>query len=313
MKVLNFGSLNLDYVYHVDHFVKPGETLSAAAQTVNAGGKGLNQSIALSRSGVETYHAGCLGKGGEMLREMLEKSGVHTEYLKEVDALQGNAVIQVVPSGQNSILLFGGSNRAVTKEYVDEVLQHFESGDYLVLQNEISSLGYLASAAAKKGMKVILNPSPYNEAIHEVDFSRLSWLLVNEIEILQAAADQLGFTLDEEADGKPDLETIRKVCASFLEKYPDLHIIVTLGALGSAAFFLEDGAVKEVPQKAYMVKAVDTTAAGDTFTGYFISGLIQGAPIKESMDLAARASAVGVTRPGAAPSIPTPEEIREFF
>ena len=108
MKVLNFGSLNLDYVYQVDHFTKPGETQSAFSQTVNPGGKGLNQSIALKKAGIDVYHAGCVGKGGQMLKDLLEKSGVKTEYLYPCDEIQGNAVIQVDPKGQNSILLFGG-------------------------------------------------------------------------------------------------------------------------------------------------------------------------------------------------------------
>ena len=114
MRVLNIGSLNLDYVYQVDHFVQPGETLNADSQMVNPGGKGLNQSVALSRAGAEVWHAGCLGKGGEGLRTLLEQNGVNTRWLLPVSELQGNAVIQVNAQGQNCILLFGGSNRCLT-------------------------------------------------------------------------------------------------------------------------------------------------------------------------------------------------------
>ena len=135
MRVLNFGSLNLDYVYQVGHFVQPGETLSAVSQTVNPGGKGLNQSIALAKAGAEVCHAGCIGTDGENLRELLKENGVNTEYLREVPALQGNAVIQVNPEGQNCILLFGGSNQCITEEQIDQTIKNFAPGDWLVLQN----------------------------------------------------------------------------------------------------------------------------------------------------------------------------------
>ena len=147
MKILNFGSLNLDYVYEVEHFVQPGETLSAASQTVKAGGKGLNQSIALRRAGAEVWHAGCMGTGGETLVERLQKDGVHTDYIRPVPTLQGNAVIQVNTQGENCILLFGGSNQCVTEAQIDETISAFAPGDWLLLQNEISNLPFIVEAS----------------------------------------------------------------------------------------------------------------------------------------------------------------------
>lgn len=294
MKVLNFGSLNLDYVYQVPHFVQPGETLSAAEQAVNAGGKGLNQSIALARAGAAVYHAGCIGSAGLSLKKLLEENDVSTEFLKETEALQGNAVIQVTPSGENSILLFGGSNQAVTKAQVDETLAAFGSEDALILQNEINEIPYIVEKAYERGMTIVLNPSPFNEKLDDVDMEKISWFLVNEIEA-------------EQISGEADPE---KAWAVIHEKYPKTSAVITLGKSGSMAFKVkENGAVEKAAVEAFTVKAVDTTAAGDTYTGYFIQALISGKALEESMRIASMASAISVTRKGAAPSVPMREEV----
>ena len=297
VKVLNFGSMNLDYVYQVDHFVQAGETLSASSQAVKAGGKGLNQSIALARAGAEVWHAGCVGAGGGMLRELLRGSGVHDEYLRTVDTLQGNAVIQVNPAGENCILLFGGSNACITEDQIAETLSPFSAGDWLVLQNEINLIGEMVEQAARKGMRIALNPSPYNDKLSGVDFSRISWILVNEIE-----AEQLSGCREPE-----------KAWEVIHRKYPLLSVLITLGAAGSAAWAVRDGAIEVFRQEAFPVQAVDTTAAGDTFTGYFISGLMSGLPLKGCMRQAAKAAAIAVTKPGAAESIPTKDQVDAEF
>ena len=295
MKVLNFGSLNLDYVYRVEHFVQPGETLSATSQAVNPGGKGLNQSIALARAGAEVYHAGCLGVGGEGLGKLLRENGVDTTYLFPTDELQGNAVIQVEPNGQNCILLFGGSNQCITSGQVDKTLAAFSAGDYLVLQNEVNDLSMIVEKAWERGMKIVLNPSPYNEKLSAVDFGKLSWLLVNEVEAAQLS-------------GSNEPEEAWRVLH---EAYPHLSVLITLGSAGSVAYKVENGAVETAQQVAFRVRAVDTTAAGDTFTGFFIGALLEGMPLQECMRRASMASALGVTRPGAAGSIPTRDEVED--
>ena len=295
MKVLNFGSLNLDYVYRVEHFVQPGETLSATSQTVNPGGKGLNQSIALARAGAEVYHAGCLGVGGESLGKLLRENGVDTSYLFPTDELQGNAVIQVEPSGQNCILLFGGSNQCITSGQVDKTLAAFSEGDYLVLQNEVNDLPMIVEKAYERGMKIVLNPSPYNEKLSAVDFGKLSWLLVNEVEAAQLA-------------GSDDPEEAWRLLH---EAYPKLSVLITLGSAGSVAYRAENGEVETARQEAFRVRAMDTTAAGDTFTGFFIGALLEDKPLQECMRRASMASALGVTRPGAAGSIPTRDEVKD--
>ena len=291
MKVLNFGSMNLDYIYRVDHFLQPGETLSALSQTVSPGGKGLNQSIALAKAGAPVYHAGCLGAGGEMLLELLQKTGADTRFLLRTEELQGNAVIQVNREGQNCILLFGGSNRCITETQIAGTLSHFSAGDLLILQNEINNLPIIVDLAYELGMKIILNPSPFNESLNAVDFRKISWFLVNEIE-----AEQLS------GSGQPE-EAWRRIHASC----PEAGLVVTLGSEGSIAFT----DTETVRQPAFPVKAVDTTAAGDTYTGYFVAGLLMGLSLQDCMRRASMASAISVTRHGAAPSIPEREEVEQ--
>ena len=296
-RVLNFGSLNLDYVYQVDHFVKPGETISAKSQSVNAGGKGLNQSCALARAGASVFHAGCFGKGGELLVNLLRDDGVDTSFILPANVFQGNAVIQVDPTGENCILLYGGSNQCITEEQIGETLIGFGRNDVLLLQNEINNLPRIVDKAYDRGMTIVLNPSPYDDGLLDVDFGKLSWLLVNEVEM-------------EQISGTDQPETAWK---RIRESYPNLSLLITLGKQGSIAFRAENGQLEIAEQRAFPVKALDTTAAGDTYTGYFVATLMEQKPLVECMKLATAASAISVTRPGAAPSIPGREEVERFL
>jgi len=290
MNVVNFGSLNIDHVYAVDHFCRAGETIHTKSYTQNAGGKGLNQSIAVSRSGQKVHHAGLLGPEGTRLAELLSGSGVDLRYLKHTDVPQGHAVIQVQPDGQNCIFLYGGSNQAVTPQEIDEVLMQLNAGDYLLLQNEIANLTYLLRAAARRGLRVALNASPISDELLNADLSGVDWLVVNEIECAAMAGC---------GDAQAGYETLK-------QRYPSLGILLTLGSEGSVSW--KDGT--EVRQCAYPVKAVDTTGAGDTFMGYFVGCLAQGMERQTAMQYASMASAISVTRPGAAASIPLMDEVR---
>ncbi len=291
MKALVFGSLNIDNVYTVDHFVKPGETLSSEELKFFCGGKGLNQAIALSRSGVETWQAGAVGKAdGQMLIDCLNNAGVNTKLVEKKDIPSGHAIIQNNSSGENSIILFGGSNMSITKENVLKVMEHFEKGDFLILQNEINQMSFIMECAHKIGMKIVLNPSPINEKINELPLEYVSYFILNEIE----GAVLSGIENDEE-----------KIAQKLSEKYPDAQIVLTLGKNGSV-YRCKDTVIK---QPIYKVKAVDTTAAGDTFTGFFFGSIMKNVPIEEAMDIAAKASAIAVGRKGASPSIPSLEEV----
>ena len=298
MKILSFGSLNIDYVYSVPHFVKKGETLSAKELNVYTGGKGLNQSIALARAGIETYQAGAIGTDGMFLLEQLKEAGVKTDLVKILDDVRtGNAIIQNDDEGDNCIVLFGGANQAITKEQVDEVFKDFTNEDYLLIQNEINELSYIVEKAKEEGMKIILNPSPMNEKIMKLPLDQIDYFILNEIEAMQI----LEMDKPEEIDGK--------YIASLLhERFKDATIVLTLGSEGSVCISDDE----YVEQSIYKVKAIDTTAAGDTYTGYFIAGILNGKTIKESMDIASKASAIAVTRQGAAPSIPVLEEVEEY-
>lgn len=290
MNVVNFGSLNLDHVYAVDHFCRAGETIHTAGYTQNAGGKGLNQSIAVARSGQTLCHAGMLGAGGEPLAQLLEGCGVDLRYLGRTETPQGHAIIQVQPDGQNCIFLYGGSNQAVTPEDIDAVLSHFAPGDYLLMQNELSNFTYLLRAAVGRGLRVVLNASPISGEVLAADLTGVDWLVVNEIECAAIA----GCSTPEEG------------YAALRTRYPGLGILLTLGSEGSVSW--KDGV--EIRQCAYPVQAVDTTGAGDTFMGYFVGCLAQGMERKDAMQYAAMAASIAVTRPGAAPSIPMMAEVR---
>ena len=294
-KVLNFGSLNLDYVYQVSHFVKPGETLSAVSQTINAGGKGLNQSVALAKAGAKVFHAGCLGIGGEKLEKILREYGVDTSFLRPVNQIQGNAVIQVTPFGENSIVLFGGSNQCISEEQVNNTLSSFGEGDFLVLQNEINNLPMIIDKARAIGMTIFLNPSPFDDRLYQVDFGKLDWLLVNEIEAEQLTGEN----------------TPAAAWQNVHNRYPKLSLLLTRGSQGSFAFRVNKAGLEKEFQQAYPVKAVDTTGAGDTYTGFFISSLMNNLPLTECMRRASTAAAISVTRSGAARSIPSAEEVEK--
>lgn len=318
-KVLVFGSMNIDYVYRVDHFVKKGETLTSKSLAVFPGGKGVNQSIAFAKAGLEVYIAGQIGEDGRFLLETLDAAGVNHDGVRiTAEERTGNAIIQNDDAGDNCILAFPGANFRITEEMIDAVLAGFEAGDYLVLQNEINSVEEIAEKASEKGMIVVLNPSPVNERITPELLASADWLFVNEVEAAQivesaatgdvtaaavqeTAADQEIGEEDRE-DAAADNEVLR---ATLQKQFPGKHIVLTLGEQG--ADYLYDGICFH--QDIFPVKVVDTTAAGDTFTGYFLAGWMRGRAPQECLRLAARASAIAVSRPGAAPSIPEAAEL----
>lgn len=291
MKVLSFGSCNIDYVYRVDHLVRAGESLISKGREVFSGGKGLNQSIAAARGGAEVYFAGCIGNDGEFLADVLKESGVHLDYVKRVDEPNGHAIIQVDDNGENSIFTYKGTNEAITEEYIDEVLSHFDEGDILLMQNEISNVPYLVDKGYEKGLKIVFNPSPLNEELKKIDLSKVTYLILNEVE----AKDISGKSEPDEFIG-------------FVKKeYPMLKTVLTLGKNGC---IYTDGEIR-LTHPAFMVKAVDTVGAGDTFAGYFAALVSVGTECAEILKLASAASGIAVSRKGAAPSIPVIEEVKE--
>lgn len=290
MKLLDFGSLNIDHTYQLPHLVRPGETLASDSYHKSEGGKGFNQAVALAKAGQEVYLAGAIGQDGLFLRDYLQELGVHTEHLCVLDAPTGHAMIQLDTEGQNCIILFGGTNGMITEAMIDEVLADFGAGDYLLLQNEISHVDSIICAAHAKGMHIILNPSPMSPELLTWPLELVEWFILNEIE----GADITGKTQPEE------------MLDELLRRYPACHVVLTLGERGS----VYADATQRMDQGIVTAHTVDTTAAGDTFTGYFIHALLQGEAIQQALKTAACASAITVSRPGAGRSIPAAEEVQ---
>lgn len=289
MKVLNIGSLNLDHVYNVDHILMPGETESSSSLNHFLGGKGMNQSTALAKAGVEVYHGGMIGQDGQPFLDACKEYGIHDDYLKQIPGETGHTIIQIDRNAQNCILLFGGANQKLTKEYIDETLSHFDAGDILLLQNEVNLLPYIVDAAHARGMQIALNPSPYDEKLDAVDMTKISIFLLNEVE-------------GNQITGKTEPEDI---LAGMRQRFPHAKIVLTLGSDG--AIYQDEH--QKLFQPIFKVQAVDTTAAGDTFTGYFLAGLAEGMDMAEVLRMSAKAASIAVTRPGAAPSIPYRQEV----
>ena len=289
MKVLNIGSMNLDHVYTVDHIVEPGETQSSTQLQLFLGGKGMNQSVALAKAGVEVYQGGMIGEDGGVFLDACREYGIHADYIRTVDARTGHAIIQIDKNAQNCILLYGGANQALTEAYVDEVISQFDQGDILLLQNEVNLLPYIVDRGYAQGMKIVLNPSPFDDKLKAVDMTKISLFLLNEIE---------GYQLTGCREPDAIIDSIR-------ERFPHAAVVLTLGSDGAV---YADQSCKHF-QPIFPVKAVDTTAAGDTFTGYFIAGLAQGMEIPDILRMSAKASSIAVSRAGAVPSIPYRNEV----
>ena len=289
MRVLNFGSLNIDLVYRVSHIVRPGETISSVSHQRFAGGKGANQSAALAHAGATISHAGQIGKEGRWLVEKLRNLGVNMQFTRVTDAHTGHAIIQVEKSGQNSIVLYPGANTTQTREHIDATLNAFTKGDILLLQNEINELTYLMEQAAQLGMRISFNPAPFDSKVPTLPLDLVEFLIVNETE---AAG------LVKPGSGADMLQALSALL-------PQAHIVLTLGENG--ALYRSNDAEFHIP--AVEVEAVDTTAAGDTFTGYFIAGLAAHMSSHDALSRAAYAAALCVTHLGAMDSIPTSHEV----
>lgn len=186
MPILNFGSLNIDHVYRVDSFVQPGETKHSKAYMVNSGGKGLNQSIAAAKAGGQVLHAGLVGRDGSFLVEKLQAAGVDTALMQASDEVSGHAIIQVADSGQNCILLYGGTNQLLTESYVESALSAFGGEGLVLLQNETNLTALIIQKAAEKGLKVAFNAAPYSDAVNSYPINLLDWLIVNEVEAAES-------------------------------------------------------------------------------------------------------------------------------
>ena len=297
MRVLNFGSINIDLVYEVDHIVLPGETISSSAFARFAGGKGANQSVALAKAGLEVWHAGRIGADGQWVLDLLGEYGVTTDLVTVDDGETGNAMIQVASDGNNSIVLTPGGNRRIAADAIARTISRFDKGDLLVLQNEVNDVSEMIRYGSERGLRVCLNPAPFTNEIRDWPLASLHMLVVNEIE-----AEQLAGTTP---NGSVSHSQCRRLVDRLVREFKGVRVVLTAGSGGAFYGYGDERHYAEAKQ----VDAVDTTAAGDTFTGFFLASLEDGMDVPTSMDRASRASAIAVSRKGAMDSIPTKNEL----
>lgn len=290
MKILVLGSLNIDRVYRVHNFVRPKETIHAESFSCTCGGKGFNQTIALARAGSDVSFAGVVGADGVNLSDTLVREGIDTTFLKHSANANGHTIIQVNDLGENCIIVVPGANAETSCEYISSVISHFSAGDWIVLQNEIENVDYAIDFAGKQGLHVALNPSPFDERIPKYNLNAIDLLMINEVE---------GEALTGVNEPEKMLQILR-------ERYKRMAVLLTLGEKG-ALFFDPFGKMYFEPSVPCIVK--DTTAAGDTFTGYFLTEYIKSGDAVAALSIASLASSITVSREGAADSIPYKEEV----
>lgn len=290
-RIITLGSLNLDFTYQLPKPLEVGETLSSLSYRCGAGGKGANQSIAAARAGAEVYHAGRIGSDGTLLRRTLADSGVRLDFLEEVETPTGHAVVLINDAGDNSIVLFGGANRTIDETFIDRVTSAAKPGDILLLQNEITNIDHAMEAGKKAGMRVAFNFAPFDPKLApELPLSLCDYLFLNRIEAGGIA-------------GKSDVEEILETLA---RRYPETELVLTLGPEGAVAL---TPAGQRFHADSPRVKVVETTAAGDTFIGYYLAAVLDGLKPGKALERACRAAALCCSRAGAAESIPTRAEL----
>lgn len=288
--IVNFGSINIDHVYCVPYFVRPGETLPSIELKTDVGGKGANQSVAIARAGVKVAHLGRLSISNKWVVDFLASTGVDVEHIKLIDEPSGHAIIQVDAQGENAIILHGGANRSFELSALESILDDHEDAEYLLMHYECNSLEQALELAAHRNIKVVLNPAPMTSNIKNLSFDKLDTLIVNqgEAEALCQAAD-----LDQIIEELSALS-------------PRLRVVITLGAQGAV---LPSGEQVTRASAPIGLDVLDTTGAGDTFVGYFLAGIIDGLSDKESLHRACKAASIAVTKPGALASIPKHTEL----
>ena len=300
-KALVIGSLNMDMTVKVEELPKLGETIFGNDFYESCGGKGANQAVAVSKLGMKTEMIGMVGKDsqGEKLIQNLNKYGIISDNVIKSDELTGRAIITVDRKGDNNIIVIPGSNFKITKEHIQDKQDVIASSDVVILQNEIPSetVEFSLLKAKELGKITIFNPAPARKLSGEV-FKNTDYLILNETEMEEIF--EIKFN-DEEYTEKISIKK---------KEYGIKNIILTLGDKGSI-LFSEDNNIKKYD--VYKVKAVDTTAAGDSFIGAFTMKICEIGNPDEAIKYATAVSAIVVTRQGAQDSIPTREEIEKFI
>ncbi|SEN11168.1 ribokinase [Loktanella fryxellensis] len=286
MAIWNLGSINADFVYAVPHIPTGGETLRSTGREIYLGGKGTNMSVAAARAAATVHHIGAVGDDGEWAVDRLMEYGVDTRFIARVEEDTAQAVIAVDSHGENMIILFPGANDAIPQSILQEAMAEAQTGDWLLIQNETNLQRTAATLGRKMGLRVAYAAAPFDADRVQAVLPHLDLLFLNRVE-----ADQLRAATGKE----PQDLGVRDV-------------IVTLGADGADWF----GPQGHRHFDAVPVTPVDTTGAGDTFTGYVMAGLDRGQPIAQAIKLAMRAAALMVTRHGTADVIPDLKDLEDF-
>ncbi|MEM8593006.1 MAG: ribokinase [Pseudomonadota bacterium] len=287
MTIFCLGSINADFFYDVPHIPAPGETLASTDYRIGLGGKGVNQSVAAAKAGSDVVHIGAVGADGAWAVARMKALAVGIDHIATVDTPTGHAIINVAADGENAIVLYPGANLRQTDAAISAALKDAQKGDLLLLQNETSLQVEAAKIAREAGLKVVYSAAPFSTDAVQAVLPHADILAVNEVE-----AEQLEAALQMQ-----------------VSELPVEGVLVTLGDKG-ADFVTVDG---RVHADAFPVMPVDTTGAGDTYLGYFAAGLDHGMALGEAMELAAKAAALKVTRPGTADAIPSREEVEGFI
>lgn len=301
MSVLSFGSLNIDKLYVVPRLARKGETIRAESYIVSPGGKGLNQSIALAKADCKVIHFGAVGAAdGEFLVNTLKEcENIDTSHILRIGPVpSGHAVITLDQNADNSIVVYGGANRLLSRDYILSCLELGKPGDIVLLQNETNYTDFIISEAYDRGFDVCFNPSPITKELLSYPIRKAEYLILNETESYALAGGKF-----------PENELLFKLQTIF----PETNIVLTLGEKGAVFARKKEEGGERIYQDSFKVNAVDTVGAGDTFTGYFLSSITKNRSIRHSLKLACAAAAVCVTKTGSAYSIPDIKEVKAFL
>lgn len=294
MSVLVFGSVNIDRTFRIPRWIECGETISSLSLSTQAGGKGANQAASLARAGGSVKLAATIGPDGLWIKNKLDSYGVDTSLMRvKENTFTGTATILLDEKGRNSIVLYGGGNRENDEEYIKKVFQSFGEGDWLVIENEINNLHLIIESARERKMRICFNPSPFEKELLSSDWSGIDLIVVNEVEIAQLMKGKSG--------------SWKEILTSAHALFPASSILLTLGEEGSMFLDRKEGEI--ISRAIIRTDVVDTTGAGDTFLGYFLSSIIRGLTPSDALERATRASSIAVSRAGAMDSIPLRGEV----
>ncbi|NNK15765.1 MAG: ribokinase [Sulfitobacter sp.] len=285
--IWNLGSINVDNFYHLSHLPAPGETIAADRFHQGLGGKGANMSVAAARAAARAAHIGAVGPEGKWAVDRLLEYGVDTRHIAQVTTATGHANINVDAAGENNIVIFRGANHEITEQMIGAALSEASPGDFLLMQNETCGQIYAAETGKTLGLRFAYAAAPFSADSVQAVMDHIDLLVLNAVEAAQLEA----------------------AIGDRIEDLPIADIVITLGADGCK--WVSNKGQSSQQYKAYAADVVDTTGAGDTFTGYLIAALDRGAGMPDAIDLAMRAGALMVSREGTADVIPDLKEIED--